>query len=109
MNAERLLEESEKMRRVPGITFVDGPCGRSARILGTGLDVFEIIQAYRAVGEDLRLLIESFHWLTGDQILAALRYDEEFPEEIDAILDEAAKFVPEELRNQYVFQRVRHD
>ncbi|MGD9893024.1 MAG: DUF433 domain-containing protein [Dehalococcoidia bacterium] len=109
MNTEQMLEEAEKMRRVPGITFVDGPCGRRARIQGTGLEVFEIIQAYRAVGEDLRALVESFHWLTGDQILAALTYDEEFPDEIDAILDEAAKVVPEELRSQYVFPRVRRD
>ena len=38
--------EAEKMRRVPGIVFADGPTGRRARITGTGIDVFELISGY---------------------------------------------------------------
>jgi hypothetical protein len=38
--AADLITEADKMRRVPGITFVDSPLGdRIARAAGTGLDV----------------------------------------------------------------------
>ena len=100
MTTETLTEE-EKMRRLPGIIFVDGPAGRRARIAGTGLEVFEVIGPYWASGWDLEALLKGFHWLTGDQILAALRYAREFPEEIEAILREAEELVPEDIRAQY--------
>ncbi len=100
MTTETLTEE-EKMERVPGIVFVDGPTGRRARIAGTGLEVFEVIGPFWASGENLEDLLEGFHWLTGAQILAALRYAREFPEEIEAILRKAEELVPEELRAQY--------
>ncbi len=93
------------MRRVPGIIFVDGPCGRRARVAGTGLEVFELIQTFLAVGEDLEQLLEAVHWLTGDEILAALRYAREYPEEIDTILEEADALVPPDIRQQYTQRR----
>lgn len=98
INAEQLLEESEKMRRVPGVHFVDAPSGeRVARVLGTGLEVFELIQAYQAADRDLERLLRCFHWLRAEQILAAIDYYRGFPEEIDAILHEAAALVPMEV------------
>jgi uncharacterized protein (DUF433 family) len=106
MTAE-LLTEEEKMRRVPGIIFVDGATGRRARIAGTGLEVFEIIHGYESVGEDLEGLLEAFHWLKAEQILAALRYYREFPEEIDSVLDEMEAMVPPEIQAQYESKR-RH-
>lgn len=101
INAERLMAESEKMRQVPGIHFVDSPTnGRVARVLGTGLEVFEIIHAYQIVELDLESLLRSFHWLKAEQILAALDYYRAFPDEIDRILDEADTLVPDEVRAQ---------
>ncbi|MDO9565134.1 MAG: hypothetical protein Q7J15_00090, partial [Candidatus Desulfaltia sp.] len=41
--AKDLLAEAVKMRRCPGIVFVNGVRGRKAKIAGTGLDVWEII------------------------------------------------------------------
>jgi len=110
LDTQRLLEESETMRRVPGIQFVNSPVGgRVARILGTGLEVFEITQEYEAVEGDLEPLLRSFHWLKAEQILSALDYDRAFPDEIDAILAEAAALVPAEIRVQrpHRDQRVR--
>jgi uncharacterized protein (DUF433 family) len=46
------LAEVEKMRRVPGIIFVDGVTGRRACISGTGLQVWEVIKHYRALDND---------------------------------------------------------
>jgi uncharacterized protein (DUF433 family) len=101
------LTEDEKMERVPGIIFVDGPTGRRARVAGTGLEVFEIIHGYETVDEDLEGLLEAFHWLKAEQILAALRYYREFPEEIDAVLDRMEAMVPPEIQAQYESKRRR--
>ena len=101
------LTEEEKMERVPGIIFVDGPTGRRARVAGTGLEVFEIIHGYETVDEDLERLLAAFHWLKGEQILAALRYYREFPEEIDEILDEMEAMVPPEIQAEYESKRRR--
>jgi len=81
--AAQLSEESKKLRRVPGIVFADGPIGRRARIAGTGIEVFEIIDTYRAVGEDRVRLAEHFDWLRPEQLAAALAYAQAFPEEIE--------------------------
>lgn len=101
MTTEAVTEE-EKMRRVPGIIFVDGTRERVARIAGTGLEVFEIIQAYReGCRRDLRCLRESFHWLSEDQLQAALAYYRAFPEEIGPIIDENVAAVPEDVRREW--------
>jgi uncharacterized protein (DUF433 family) len=96
-----LLTEEEKMRRVPGIIFADGAAERRARIAGTGLEVFEIINSYLAVGEDLESLLRAFHWLRAEQILAALDYYRAFTDEIDTFLAEGEALVPEHLREEF--------
>ena len=45
--AQRYVEEGLRMDEHPLIRFTDGPAGRRARIVGTGKDVWEIIQAVR--------------------------------------------------------------
>ena len=45
--AERYLEEGVLMDEHPGIQFVDGPMGRRPAVIGTGLDVWEIIEVVR--------------------------------------------------------------
>jgi hypothetical protein len=81
-----LLSEGEKMRRVPGITFVDSPTGRRAHVDESGLDVFEVIKVYRECGEDRRRLAMALHWLSDGQLAAALAYARESPDEIEARL-----------------------
>ncbi|HLZ72784.1 MAG TPA: hypothetical protein VKV26_23005 [Dehalococcoidia bacterium] len=86
--ATKVLSEAERMRRVPGIIFVDGATGRRARIAGTGIEVFEVVKRYRATRDwaDTR----EFHDMLSDAEFAAARaYYEAFPEEIDAWLDDA--------------------
>jgi uncharacterized protein (DUF433 family) len=108
IDTDRLLAEAEKLRDLPGIHFVDSPFGeRVARVLGTGLEVFEIIQCYVAAEGDLERLMRAFHWLKAEQILAAIDYYRAYPDEIDAILDEAEALVPEELRDGYRTDRSR--
>ncbi len=95
------LTEADKMKRVPGIIFADGPAGRRARIAGTGLDVFEIIKAHQIMGNKRSRLDTAFHWLTCEQLDAALAYYAAFPEEIDARLAEEDEVTPELLRSLF--------
>jgi uncharacterized protein (DUF433 family) len=45
--AERYVAEGVLMDEHPGIHFVDGPMGRRPAVMGTGLDVWEIIVVAR--------------------------------------------------------------
>ena len=97
--ADRMREETERSIRIPGILHVDGAVGRRARIAGTGLDVWEIIQRYYDVAEDFEALARQFHWLTGDQLTAALDYYRAYPAEIDERLATEDGLVPAEVRS----------
>src|SRR4051812_39127345 len=81
-----MVAEAIKMRRVPGILFADGATGRRARIGGTGIEVFEVIDRYELVGRDRLRLQELFDWLEPHQLSAAIAYYEAFPDEIRARL-----------------------
>lgn len=45
--AERYLEEGVLMDEHPGVHFVDGPMGRRPAVMGTGLDVWEIVEVVK--------------------------------------------------------------
>ena len=81
--AKDLLTEAIKMRRCPGIVFADGVSGRRARIAGTGLEVWEIIATYKGVNERFKRLRKAYHWLTEQQLRAAIGYYTTYPEEIN--------------------------
>lgn len=104
---ERLLE-SNKMRRIPGIVFADDASGgRVARVAGTGLDVFEIVQGYRSVESSWTRLRDSFHWLSDAQLRAALAYAEAYPQEIEARIRREEQWAPEAVWQRYPFTRPR--
>lgn len=77
------LEEAVRMRRCPGIAFVQGPTGRRPVLAGTGLEVWEIVRAYKACGEDFEKLKGAFDWLSPRQLRDALNYWRLYPEEIE--------------------------
>ena len=87
--ASELLTEAVKMRRVPGIYFMTEASGRVPKIVGTGLDVWEIVRDFRNSNADWESLGKSWHWLTGSQLEAALAYADAYPEELDEALREA--------------------
>ncbi|MGD8771388.1 MAG: DUF433 domain-containing protein [Desulfobacterales bacterium] len=78
-----LLAEAIKMRRCPGIVFTDGVTGRKARVAGTGLEVWEIITTYIGVKQNFNRLQKAYHWLTEQQLRAAIGYYIVYREEID--------------------------
>ena len=100
-----LLDEGIRMRRAPGIGFVDGPTGRRAVVAGTGLDVWEVIATWKDTGRNHEALRRNYAWLTEAQIRAALAYYEIYPAEIDARLQRESQWTPERVRRELPFSR----
>jgi uncharacterized protein (DUF433 family) len=83
--AERYLEEGLRMDEHPGIGFADGPAGRRAVLVGTGLDVWEVVatvkQSRGSVAAAAKYLARPLA-----QVRAAVRYYAAFPTEVDELL-----------------------
>ena len=105
--AEEMLVEAIKMRRIPGIVFADSTSGRVARVAGTGLEVFEIVRAFRDMDENWERLRTAYHWLSEHQLRAALAYAAAYPEEIEERLRADERWTPETLWATYPFTRPR--
>jgi uncharacterized protein (DUF433 family) len=100
-----LLQEAIKMRRCPGILFSEGTSGRRARVAGTGIEVWEVIAAYKSVKEDFKRLKKAFHWLSAEQLKAAIGYYAIYPQEIDQLIEQNEQWNDEKLRERYPFMR----
>jgi hypothetical protein len=95
---EELAEEAAKMRLFPGIAYRGRP--RRAWVIGSGLDVWELIDLLRSYDDDTGKLRAS-HPLVSDRHLRLARaYAERFP---DADLLELNRRPLEELRGLYPF------
>ncbi len=105
MLTAELLDEALRMRRAPGIAFVDGAAGRRAVVAGTALEVWEIVQTWKDVGGDEGELSRAFPWLQPMQLRAALGYFELFPEEIEARLAREAAWTPERVWDELPYAR----
>lgn len=100
---EELAEEAAKARLFPGIAFRGTP--RRAWVIGSGLDVWEIIDLLRSYGGDEEALRES-HLLVSERHLRIARaYAKRFAEEIEEILEEQRRPL-EELLELYPFLQV---
>jgi hypothetical protein len=100
---EELAEEAAKMRLFPGIGYRGRP--RRAWVIGSGLDVWEIVDLRRSYeGDDEKL--RANHPLASDRHLRLARaYAERFPEEIDGLLEPNRRPL-EELRALYPFLEI---
>lgn len=89
--AQRFVEEGLRMAEHPGVVFKDGPSGRRTA-LAFGPDVWEIVKVLReidergeaAVGAAAEVLA-----LPPARVRAAMHYYADYPDEIDAEIDEA--------------------
>ncbi len=79
---ETLAEEALKARLVPGIAFRGDDYNRRAWLMGTSLDVWQIIEAYKDFSESFDRAIAETD-LTERELRTALSYYERFPQEID--------------------------
>ncbi|MBI4408132.1 MAG: DUF433 domain-containing protein [Gemmatimonadetes bacterium] len=102
-----LLDEAIRMRRAPGVVFVDGPRGRRAVVAGTGVDVWEIVASWREVGEDYRRLRAAYEWMAEPQLRAALSYYEFYPEEVDARIALEERWTQERVQRELPFTTPR--
>jgi len=100
-----LLQEAIKMRRCPGILFAEGTGGRRARMAGTGIEVWEVIAAYKSMKEDFKRLQKAYHWLSAEQLKAALGYYAVYPQEIDRLIEQNERWSDEKVRERYPFMR----
>jgi len=95
-----LLEEALRLRECPLIYFADEPAGREAKVVGTGLGVWEIVRDYLARRKDPRLLKKVLPDLSDAQIKAALFYYEKYPEEVDDAIAENEALYREGIQTQ---------
>jgi uncharacterized protein (DUF433 family) len=98
--AQELLGEALRMRECPGIYFASEPSGRTAKIAGTGLGVWEVLGEF-ATDQDVERVREAFPQLTPHQLTAALIYFKRYPGEIRTQVEANAALLPEELERRY--------
>ena len=95
---EGLAEEALRTRRFPGIAFRGSDWNRRPWMIGTALDVWEIVGAARAYGTPGEMAAATD--LTEPQIRVALAYYAEFAEEIDTAIAENERSLAE-FQRQY--------
>lgn len=101
--ANELHDEATRMRRCPGIVFAHGPTGPSARIAGTGIDVWEIVSTHKSLKSNFGRLRKAYPQLAESQLLAALNYYRRFRAEIDRRLRANTSWTPARPRTRHPF------
>lgn len=97
---EALADEALRMRLFPGIAFRGADWERRAWVIGTAVDVWQIVDAYCDVGSVERMATGGA--ASERQIRLALAYYERFPEEIDAAIADNRRPL-EQLRDEHPF------
>lgn len=77
---EQLTEEAARVRRFPGVGFHGDDVSRVPWVIGTGLDIWEIIEMLEDFGSEKKLVRETH--LTAAGVRLAVAYRDEYPEEI---------------------------
>jgi uncharacterized protein (DUF433 family) len=98
--AQELLEEGLRMRLCPGIYFADEPSGRTAKVGGTGLGVWEVLSDF-CRDNDLDSLRQAFSHLSQAQLTAALMYYRRYPEEIRRQVEANARLTPDVIEKEF--------
>ena len=98
--AQELLDEALRMRQCPGIYFADEPSGRTAKIGGTGLAVWEVVRDFSRDQNSGRIR-KAFPQLSQAQVTAALMYYSRYRDEVQAKIDANAALTPESIERQY--------
>ena len=97
---EALADEALRMRLFPGIAFRGTDWDRRAWVIGTALDVWQIVDAYRDISSVEQMAAGGA--ATERQIRLALAYHERFPDEIDAAIAENRRTL-DQLHNEHPF------
>ena len=100
---EALAEEAIRTRLFPGIAFKGVDWERRAWVMGTALDVWQIVDAHRDIGSVERMAEGGS--ANERQVQLALDYYERFPEEIDAAIADNRRPI-EQLEEEFPFAAV---
>jgi uncharacterized protein (DUF433 family) len=98
--AQELLEEALRMRQCPGIYFADEPSGRTAKIGGTGLAVWEVMREFTRDTASKRMR-RAFPQLSQAQLTAAVMYYRRYPEEVQREINANVALTPDAIERQY--------
>lgn len=83
---EAFTEEAARTRRFPGIAFRGDDARRRAWVIGSGLDVWEVIEMLEDFGSPEALVADTH--LSSAQVRLAAAYRDAYPTEVDeAIAD----------------------
>jgi uncharacterized protein (DUF433 family) len=104
---EGLAGESLRMRMFPGIAFQGADWDRRPWIIGTGFDVWQVIDGYRDIGS-VEGMVAAGSSLTARHVELALAYYERFPDEIDEAIELNRRPLTT-LREEYPFIAVVGD
>jgi uncharacterized protein (DUF433 family) len=97
---QELLDEALRMRQCPGIYFADEPSGRTAKIGGTGLGVWEVVRDF-SKDQSADRLRKAFPQLSQAQITAGLMYYARYRDEVQAQIDANEALTPAAIEKQY--------
>ena len=98
---EELADEAARLRLFPGLGF-RGPEPRRAHVVGSGLDVWQIVELLEEYGSDHEALLADHPLLEERALTLAHAYAHRFPEEIE--LHRRRQHRPlEELQARYPF------
>ena len=89
-----------RIRRCPGIYFADEPSGRTAKVGGTGLAVWEVLRDFTR-DQNTDRIRKAFPQLSQAQVTAALMYYARYRGEVQAEIDANAALTPEAIAKQY--------
>jgi uncharacterized protein (DUF433 family) len=98
---ESLADEADRCRRYPGLGFRGQDWARRPWVIGTGLDVWEIVRALQDFDGDVERMATQTD-LSAQQVMLAASYHAEFAEEVDEAIAADRRSV-EELRHEYPF------
>jgi uncharacterized protein (DUF433 family) len=83
---EALTEEAARTRRFPGVAFRGDDARRRPWVIGSGLDVWEIVQMLEDFGSPEALVADT--QVSPAQVRLAISYRDSYPDEIaDAIVE----------------------
>lgn len=95
---EALAEEALRTRRFPGIAFRGTDWNRRAWVIGTALDVWEVVAGARGFGSPAEMAAQTD--LGERHVRLALAYRDAFPDEIAEAIAENERPLAE-LRREY--------
>jgi uncharacterized protein (DUF433 family) len=93
--AERYIDEGMRMDEHPAIYFRDGGSGRRPAVLGTRLDVAQIIETLRQNASSIEETADYLDLSTA-QVDAAVRYYADYKDDIDAWLEQSREIAERE-------------